>query len=80
MLKYLKREHVIGEEVSDEESRIPQPSTSKGKVSDVKKKFAFTVTVVWPLALHGLEKKTVHFLCALFVGKSSPTQLWTQPS
>ncbi len=37
MLKYLKREHVIGEEVSDEESQIPQPSTSKGKVSDVKK-------------------------------------------
>ena len=37
MLKYLKRKHGSGEEVSDDESQIPQPSTSKGKVSDVKK-------------------------------------------
>ncbi len=37
MFKYLKRKHVSGEEVSDEESQIPQPSASKGKVSDVKK-------------------------------------------
>ncbi len=37
MFKYLKSKHVSGEEVSDEESQIPQPSTSKGKVSDVKK-------------------------------------------
>ncbi len=37
MFKYLKRKHVNGEEVSDKESQIPQPSTSKGKVSDVKK-------------------------------------------
>ncbi len=37
MFKYLKRKRVSGEEVSDEESQIPQPSTSKGKVSDVKK-------------------------------------------
>ncbi len=44
------------------------------------KKIAFTLTVIWPLALPGLEKKTVHFLCALFVGKSLPTQLWPQPS
>ncbi len=77
MFKYLKRKHVSGE-VSDEESQIPQPSTSKGKVSDVKK-FTFTVTVIWPLALHELEK-TVYFLCGLFVGKSLPTQLWPQPS
>ncbi len=73
MFKYLKRKHVSGEEASDEESQIPQSSTSKGKVSDVKKA-AFTVTVIWSLALHGPEKKTVHILCALFVGKSSPTQ------
>ncbi len=33
------------------------------------KKIAFTVTVIWPLTLHGLAKKTIHFLCALFVGK-----------
>ncbi len=33
------------------------------------RKIAFTVTVIWPLALHGLEKKTVHFVCVLFVGK-----------
>ncbi len=32
MFKYLKRKHVLGEEVSDEESQIPQPSMSKGKV------------------------------------------------
>ncbi len=32
------------------------------------------MTVIWPLALHGLETKTVHFLCAFFVGKSSLTQ------
>ncbi len=38
MFKYLKRKHISGEEVSDEESQIPQPNTSKGKVSDVKKK------------------------------------------
>ncbi len=38
MFKYLKRKHVSGCEVSDEESQIPQPSISKGKVSDVKKK------------------------------------------
>ncbi len=38
MFKYLKRKHVGGEEVSDEESQIPQPSTSKVKVIDVKKK------------------------------------------
>ena len=37
MLKYLKRKHGSGEEDSDDESQIPQPSTSKGKVSDVKK-------------------------------------------
>ncbi len=37
MFKYLKRKHVSGEEVSDEESQIPQSSTSKGKTSDVKK-------------------------------------------
>ncbi len=37
MFRYLKRKHVSGEEVSDEESQIPQPSTSKGKLSDVKK-------------------------------------------
>ncbi len=76
----MKRKHVSGEEVIDEESQIPQPSMTKGKVSDVKKKIALTVRVIWPLALHGLEKKTVQFLCALFVGKSSPTQLWPQPS
>lgn len=44
------------------------------------KKIACTVTVIWPLALRGLEKKVVHYLCALFAGKSSPTQLWPQPS
>lgn len=44
------------------------------------KKIASTVTVIWPLALRGLEKKVVHYLCALFAGKSSPTQLWPQPS
>ncbi len=33
----MKRKHVIVEEVSEEESQIPQPSTSKGKVNDVKK-------------------------------------------
>ncbi len=43
------------------------------------KKMAFTVTVIWPLALHGLERR-VHFLCALFERKSSPAQLWPQPS
>ncbi len=37
MFKYLKRNHVSGEEVNDEESQIPQPNTCKGKVSDVKK-------------------------------------------
>ncbi len=37
MFKHLKRKHVSGEEVSDEESQIPQPSMSKGKVGDVKK-------------------------------------------
>ncbi len=37
MLKYLERKHVSGED-SDDESQIPQPSTSKGKVSDGKKK------------------------------------------
>ncbi len=37
MFKYLKRKHVSGDEVSDEESQTPQPSTSKGKVSEVKK-------------------------------------------
>ena len=79
MLKYLKRKHGSGEEDSDDESQIPQPSTSKGKVSDVKK-IAFTMTVIWPLALHGLEKKSVHFPCVLFVEKSSLTQLWFQPS
>ncbi len=57
MLKYLKRKHASGEEDTDDESQIPQPSTSKGKVSDVNKKIAFTVTVIWPLALHELEKK-----------------------
>ncbi len=36
MLKYLKRKHVSGED-SDDESQIPQPSTSEAKVSDVKK-------------------------------------------
>ncbi len=77
MFKYLKKKHVSGEEVSDEELQIPQPSTSTGKLSDAKK-IDFTVTVIWPLAL--LDKKTVHFLCALFVGKSSPKQLWPQPS
>ncbi len=38
MFNYLKRKPVIGEEVSGEESQIPQPSTTKGKVRDVKKK------------------------------------------
>ncbi len=65
MFRYLKRKHVSGEEVSDEELQIPQPNTSKGKVSDVKK-IAFTVTVIWPLALNGLEKKTVHFAHCLW--------------
>ncbi len=37
MFKYLKRRHISGEEVSDEESQIPQPRTSKGKVSGVNK-------------------------------------------
>ena len=37
MFRYLKRKHDSGEEDSNEESQIPQPSTSKGKVSDVKK-------------------------------------------
>ncbi len=37
MSKFFKRKHVSGEEVNDEESQIPQPSMSKGKVSDVKK-------------------------------------------
>ncbi len=37
MFKYLKRNHVSGEEVNDEESQISQPSMSKGKVGDVKK-------------------------------------------
>ncbi len=32
----MKRKHVSGEEVSDEESQIPHTSTSKGKVSDKK--------------------------------------------
>ncbi len=27
------------------------------------------MTVIWPLALHGLEKKSVHFPCVLFVEK-----------
>ncbi len=79
MLKYLKRKHVSGED-NDDESQIPQSSTSKGKASDVKKKIAFTITVIWPLDLHGQEKKTVHFLFVLFEGKSSLTQLWPQPS
>ena len=38
MLKYLKRKHGSGEEDSDDESQTSKPSTSKGKVSDVKKK------------------------------------------
>ncbi len=54
MFRYFKRKHVNGEEVSDEESQIPQPRTSKGKGSDVKKKIAFTVTVIWPSVLHGM--------------------------
>ncbi len=37
MFKYLKRKHANGEEVSDEESQIPQPSTNKRKVIDVKR-------------------------------------------
>ncbi len=37
MFKHLKRKHVSGEAISDEESQIPRPSTSKAKVSDVKK-------------------------------------------
>ncbi len=37
MFKYLKRKHVCGKEVSDEESQILQPSTNKGEMSDVKK-------------------------------------------
>ncbi len=79
MFKCLKGKHVSGEEVSGEESQVPHPGTSKGKVSDVKKKkIAFTVADVWPLDSY-LEKKTVHLLCALFVGKNSPTQLWPQP-
>ncbi len=38
------------------------------------------MTVIWPLALHGLEKKTVHFLCVLFEGKSSLTYAAMAPA
>ncbi len=42
MFKYLQRKHFSGEEVSDEESQIPQPSMSEGKVSDVKKNHLYS--------------------------------------
>ncbi len=50
----------------------------KEKWVKLKKKITFTMTVIQPLALHGLEE-TVHFLCVLFVGKSLSTQMWPQP-
>ncbi len=38
MLKYWKRKHVSEKEDSENGSQLSQPSTSKGKVSDDKKK------------------------------------------
>ncbi len=80
MFKYLKRKHVSGAEVSDEESQIPQPSMSKGKVSDVKKKNH----LYRELSSHWLYMDWRRRLSTSFVhrwwGKSLATQLWPQPS
>ncbi len=71
MFKYLKRKHVSGEENCDVESQVPQPCTSKGKVSDVKKGRLYSDT---SLAIgFTLAREENCPLPALFVGKSSVT-------
>ncbi len=44
MFKYLKRKHVSGKDVSDEELQLTQPNTSKGKMIDIKKNRLYSDT------------------------------------
>ena len=79
MLKYLKRKHGSGEEDSDDESQIPQPSTSKGKVSDVKKNRLYNDSYLAIGFTWTGEEKCPLPLC-IVCEKSSLTQLWSQPT
>ncbi len=71
--------HISGKEVSDEESQILQTSTSKGKVSDVKKNRLYSDSYL-AIGFTWTGEEDCPLPLFMFVGKSSPTQLWPQPS
>jgi hypothetical protein len=75
MLKNTKRRRVYDEEDSENESKLSEPSTSKAEKEVTHKKFAFTATVAWPRALHGVDTKIARFHCALLAGKNYQIRL-----
>ncbi len=79
MFRYLKRKHMSGEEDDDNESQVPQPNTSKGKMSDVKKNRLYNELSGHFLYMDWRRKLSTSYVYCLW-GKTSLTHLWPQPS
>ncbi len=79
MCKYLKRKHVSGEVMDEKNRKYHRQVRVKEKRVMLKKNRLYSDSCL-AIGFIWTGEEDCPLLCALFAGKSSPTELWPQPS